>query len=64
MKVRDKALKETVAVYDKSCLKRSCYWPRPDPGSFSQGRGYCSRSGGKREWLCGTRAAHGCPDNT
>lgn len=60
MKVRDKSAGHQVNVADKNCLKCSCYWPRPDPGSFTQGRGYTSRSG-PSEWLCGTREAHGCP---
>ena len=58
MKVRDRELKRLVEVLDKACLIRKCYWPRLDPGSFAQGRGY--RGGGK-EWLCGTRHAFGCP---
>ncbi len=60
MKIRDKKIGQTVEVADHNCLKCSCYWPRPDPGSFTQGRGYTSRAG-KREWLCGTREVNGCP---
>ena len=63
MKVKDKEINEKVEVRDKSCLKKSCYWPRSDPGVFSQGRGYRSRSI-KIGWLCGTREIHGCPTNT
>jgi hypothetical protein len=48
-------------VSDKYCPKRSCYWPRPDPGVFTQGQGYKQRSG-KQEWLCGNRELRGCPD--
>jgi len=59
MKVRDKALQETVDVCDRDCPSRPCYWPRPDPGHFVQGRGYRHRS---NDWLCGTREIHGCPD--
>lgn len=60
MKIKDKKLKRTVDVSHKNCLKEDCYWPRPDPGVFVQGRGYRSR-GGKTEWICGHRAIHGCP---
>ena len=60
MRVKDKKVGEFVNVADKRCLGVSCYWPRPDPGSFTQGQGYTTRPG-KREWLCGTREAHGCP---
>jgi hypothetical protein len=59
MKIRDRKLKETVDVCDRDWLQKSCYWPRPDPGSFVQGRGY--RSNGNQGWVCGTRHAHGCP---
>src|SRR5690606_15538386 len=59
MEIRDKNLKQKVDVVDALCLKRSCYWPRPDPGVFTQGQGYRSRHG-KRKWLCGTREIHGC----
>ena len=59
MKVRDKELKETVDVLEKACLSRKCYWPRPNPGSFSLGVGYKSTS--DRSYLCGTRHARGCP---
>jgi len=61
MKVRDKNLKEWVDVADKQCLKRKCYWPRPDPGSFTQGKGYSTRRWGNRGWLCGEREVRGCP---
>lgn len=63
MKIRDKHLKESVSVCDRNCPGKSCYWPRPDPGAFVQGRGYASRGEHhKADWICGTRAAHGCPD--
>ncbi len=61
MRIRDKHLKQEISVCSRECIKRECYWPRPDPGIFVQGRGYRSRPG-KTEWLCGTRAIHGCPD--
>lgn len=64
MKVKDKALKMLVDVAEKQCLTYKCYWPRPDPGVFTQGRGYSPRPSwerGTREWLCGTREIHGCP---
>lgn len=60
MKIRDKRLKKDVEVSDRECLKRSCYWPRPDPGIFVQGQGYRQRSSSPG-WLCGTREIHGCP---
>lgn len=62
MKIRDRKLKQDVDVSDKDCPKRKCYWPRPNPGVFVQGRGY-RRYGDKRdkEWLCGTRNIHDCP---
>lgn len=60
MKIHDKELKVKVDVYEPSCLKKECYWPRTNPGSFSQGRGY--NNANLKEWLCGTRHAHGCPD--
>lgn len=60
MKIRDKNLKVTVDVFDRQCLKRECYWPRPDPGVFVQGQGYKPRS---KDWLCGTREMKGCPEN-
>jgi hypothetical protein len=60
MKIRDRHLKELVAVADRDCPQRTCYWPRLDPGSFVQGRGY--RSNGNTGWVCGTRHARGCPD--
>jgi len=60
MKVMDKALKVMVNVSKKDCPTFACYWPRLDPGVFTQGVGYRDR-GGKREWLCGNREIHGCP---
>jgi hypothetical protein len=60
MKVRDSGLKVMVDVSESDCPKRPCYWPRPDPGVFTQGRGYRQRSG-KPEWLCGNREIRGCP---
>jgi hypothetical protein len=63
MKVRDRKIHETVDVSSKECLKLQCYWPRPDPGAFVQGRGYSERySGWKPGWICGTREIRGCPD--
>jgi hypothetical protein len=63
MKVIDKELGVAVSVFDLKCLKRECYWPRPDPGVFTPGRGYKTR-GNKpsSEYICGTRDIHGCPD--
>ncbi|TCT21181.1 hypothetical protein [Thiobaca trueperi] len=62
MKVKDKALRELVNVCEPACLKRPCYWPRPDPGMFTPGQGYRSRESGSKGYLCGTREARGCPD--
>ena len=65
MKIRDKTIKELVDVSEKDCLNRTCYWPRPDPGVFTQGVGYRTRNPGRKpEWLCGHREIHGCPKNT
>jgi hypothetical protein len=62
MKVKDNTTKELVDVLDRECLRRSCYWPRPDPGIFTQGVGYRTRHPGRKtEWLCGSREARGCP---
>ena len=60
MKIKDKNLKIEVSVCCKDCHKYKCYWPRPDPGVFTQGKGYRFRS---NNWLCGTREIHGCPKN-
>ena len=62
MKVRDKSLKKDVDVSRKECPTFDCYWPRQNPGSFVQGRGYRSYGDARdREWLCGNREIHGCP---
>lgn len=63
MKVRDKKLRVSVDVKEANCVKdgRNCYWPRPDPGVFSQGQGYQTRGSGPVGWLCGTREINGCP---
>ena len=65
MKVKDKKRKKMIDVSGTDCLGKSCYWPRPDPGSFTPGVGYSTRNGrdgAKTEWLCGTREIYGCPD--
>ena len=63
MKVKDKELNVMVDVCDKNCTNRPCYWPRTDPGVFVQGKGYKSRGNKPSpEYICGTRAIHGCPD--
>lgn len=63
MKVKDKNLKRMVDVCDKECPNRPCYWPRTDPGVFVPGKGYKSRgSKPSNEYICGTRAIYGCPD--
>ena len=63
MKIRDRNLKTLVDVVDKDCLKRPCYWPRQDPGDFTQGQGYRTRLNAKGgiDWLCGRREINGCP---
>ena len=58
MLIRDRALKKKVDVCDKDCPNKKCYWPRLDPGSFTQGVGYKHRS---NNWICGTREIKGCP---
>ena len=60
MMVRDKELGVSVDVCDRACPFRECYWPRQDPGVFTQGVGYRSRPG-PRKWLCGRREINGCP---
>jgi hypothetical protein len=51
-----------VDVSDKECPNRECYWPRPDPGVFTQGVGYRTRYPGRKpDWLCGNREIRGCP---
>lgn len=63
MKIMDNELKRFVDVSEKECFKRHCYWPRPDPGVFTPGRGYKSRVNiPSTDYLCGHRAIHGCPD--
>lgn|GEM_PF-912999 len=64
MKIRDRNMRANVDVCDRDCPRRSCYWPRPDPGVFTLGAGYRTRRDDdrKREWMCGTREIDGCPD--
>lgn len=63
MMVNDKKLRVAVSVRDDGCLRRQCYWPRTDPGVFTQGQGYRSRAGGTAGWFCGTREIEGCPNH-
>ena len=64
MKVKDKQIGKMVSVCCKECLGYKCYWPRRNPGSFVTGRGYRSYGDSRdQEYLCGTRNAHGCPEN-
>lgn len=64
MDVKDKELKVYVSVCEKDCPNKECYWPRVDPGVFTQGVGYRTRNPGKKDgWLCGTREIHGCPSD-
>lgn len=60
MTIRDRERRLDVWVRDQDCPTRPCYWPRPDPGVFTQGVGYRSREG-KPFWICGTREVSGCP---
>jgi hypothetical protein len=63
MKIKDKNIGEMVNVSCSNCLYFDCYWPRPDPGIFVQGRGYQTRnSKEKPEYRCGNRDIHGCPE--
>jgi len=39
-KIKDKSCGVMVDVCCKDCLKYKCYWPRPNPGSFTLGQGY------------------------
>ena len=59
MIIKDKNLKKYVDVCEENCPKFKCYWPREDPGNFTQGKGYSFRS---NNWLCGNREIRGCPD--
>lgn len=61
MKIRDKNIKKDVDVKCKDCLNFKCYWPRPDPGIFTPGSGYKSRTV-NAGYICGTREIHGCPE--
>jgi hypothetical protein len=62
MKVKDKELKKMVDVCEKSCLSKSCYWPRQNPGVFNIGQGYRSYGDSRdKEYICGTREIKGCP---
>lgn len=64
MQIKDKNLKKLVEVSGINCPSYDCYWPRWNPGSFLQGRGYRSYGDSRdREWVCGTRDIHGCPKN-
>lgn len=63
MKIRDKKLKVMVDVSNNDCPNKECYWPRLDPGVFVPGQGYKNR-GSKpgKDYRCGIRDIHGCPD--
>lgn len=61
MKIRDKQIKKMVDVSREECPTFECYWPRPDPGVFTQGQGYRQRASGSAGWLCGRREISGCP---
>lgn len=61
MIIHDRKIKQKVDVSEKECPNRKCYWARPDPGVFTQGQGYRSRTVPLKYWICGTREIHGCP---
>ncbi len=61
MQIKDKELNKMIDVAQKECPTFICYWPRPDPGIFTQGQGY-RKSVIDRGWLCGNREVRGCPD--
>lgn len=63
MKVKDKTLKVLVDVLQKECQTFTCYWPRHDPGVFTQGVGYRRSEHRDRGYLCGRREISGCPIN-
>ena len=63
MIIRDKEIKKDVDVSCKECPKYTCYWPRPDPGIFTQGQGYRQRSIKLKHYICGNREIRGCPIN-
>lgn len=64
MKIKVKGYKVLIDVSRKECPMFTCFWPRSDPGVFTQGVGYRTRtdSRGKIGWLCGNREINGCPD--
>ena len=61
MKIKDKKINKIVDVSRKECPEFECYWPREDPGVFTQGVGYKKSVHGSRGWLCGHRDIKGCP---
>lgn len=60
MKIKVKGYKDKIDVSAIDCASKKCFWPRPDPGVFTQGQGYRARAV-NAGWLCGTREIHGCP---
>jgi hypothetical protein len=62
MIIKDKEIKKNVNVACKECPTYKCYWPRPDPGLFTQGQGYRAATV-DRGYICGTREIRGCPEN-
>jgi hypothetical protein len=64
LKIKDKKLKKMIDVSQSDCPSFACYWPRLNPGSFQAGRGYRSYDDARdKEWICGRREIHGCPDS-
>lgn len=58
MKIRDKSINQMVDVSDRDCLRRKCYWPRPDPGLFKvttrlRGATHVNDPKGNSRTLCG-----------
>lgn len=63
MKIKDKELKVLVDVFCADCQKFTCYWPRQNPGMFTQGQGYRAYGDSRdKEYLCGNREIRGCPN--
>jgi len=61
MKIYDEDIGQKVDVCEPECPDRYCYWPRPDPGIFTQGKGYRTRKN-PRGYICGYREIRGCPE--
>lgn len=64
MMLKIKGYKQPIDVAGKECPNLTCFWPRSDPGVFTPGVGYRTRTDahGKIGWLCGNREIRGCPE--